>query len=48
MKRIASASWVYNDNSPFSTDTFTGTESVAYYSGFYTGTGLQFDIVIHT
>lgn len=35
-------------NSPYSTNIFTGTESVAYYSGFYTGTGLQFDIVIHT
>ena len=35
-------------NSPYSTDTFTGTESVAYYSGFYNGTGLQFDIVIRT
>lgn len=35
-------------NSPYSTDTFTGTEYVAYYSGFYTGTGLQFDIVIKT
>jgi len=34
-------------NGPFQTDTFTGTESVAYYSGFYNGTGLQFDIVIH-
>jgi hypothetical protein len=36
----------YLTNSPYSTDTFTGTEFVAYYSGFYTGTGLQFDIVI--
>jgi len=35
-------------NAPYSTDTFTGTKSVAYYSGFYTGTGLQFDIIIHT
>ena len=34
-------------NSPYTTDTFTGTESVAYYSGFYNGTGLQFDIIIH-
>jgi hypothetical protein len=33
-------------NSPYSTDTFTGTESVAYYSGIYTATGLQFNIVI--
>ena len=35
-------------NSPFSTDTFTGTEYVAYYLGFYNGIGLQFDIVIRT
>jgi hypothetical protein len=34
-------------NAPYSTDIFTGTEAVAYYVGFYTGTGLQFDIVIH-
>jgi hypothetical protein len=37
---------VFLTNSPYSTDTFTGTEFVAYYTGFYTGTGLQFDIVI--
>ena len=35
-------------NSPYSTDTFTGTQSVAYYSGIYTATGLQFNIIIST
>lgn len=32
--------------SPFSTDTFTGTENVAFHSGNWNATGLQFDIVI--
>jgi hypothetical protein len=34
--------------SPVATDTFTGTEYVSYYAGFYNGIGLQFDILIRT